>query len=1126
MSTKGAMGRAGMATMAVCLALMCRLPVADGWVSVSPSGDVSIRDHTEIGYWDSTASAKDLKVTGSQYVRGNMTLTNGTSIHSDYVMMLSSGVSHDILLRPGAGGKIDLGSVLVDADSFSLNTTTSRIYTKQNLTLSPGPALGDGGHVKVEQPRGTAFLDLASQDDSTASGAQINLRNSGARRVGAGEYTIAVTEDGAFAITTGRPATSKLAQFETGEVVEIVVEQVYSFNISYNSTYYFCGSAEWYGWSEALALNETWLMLNDSTFVTGVIAAANQTQNVSAIALNLTNDSNGSNGSNGSNLTANATDVWTSLLESFFYNFENRTFFCLEKGNTTDVGSAEAIVNWVADTTPSAAALAMFQLHFANNVTIPRYGSTEEVEELRRRRLEETESLVEGDDAVVVSHLLGGMHVDAGALNTSSWGTPSTTTADYVQDVYNSIEADVEEHILTISRERGTVISGSLTADNFTVNSRAAIGDLVVEGSNVSSADDIRITPGSGKVVVDAITVDDSTITSQDPDVPLTLASPAGILLDTDGDVSTVASGSVLVTADAVDWNVVSTVRATAADYIGQFHDTITVNTGEVASMTSGRVELNALDAVETSMGDLLVGVGRSAEISVLDAVDVTVTNMTGSVGAVVDLSALDSAKLTTPIVQIESTDYVNVSTPNLEINAVGSIKASAGELLQLETRDAVSRTGRDSATSVGEQLNLTSTVMNAAAAHSMRLDSGGSVDLSADTLATVVLSGIDVSSTDLTIMLNRTLDISAVHEIALETTTLFIDTAQDVKQTVGRAFELVANSEIALSSGGTLDAFAAGAATLAAGEFGVLSGGAFNLTAASLGIGIESNISISARESIELATGNANVMVDSTLQLAVGGDALLNAASATVKSSSSLEAIAADLISAQATAVKVSAVEGLQLDARTLTADLVGDVDVSAGGTTRLTSVDAELNAYGSVTAAAVRDVSVSADSLRLDAVEAIDLSTARLSVDAGRTLDAYAAETMTVRGRDIATHAEDTLKVFAGRSIVTTTEQVTLRAAQSARLLTDHAEVTATDSLAISAATASVSSTQMGVDVGDTLRVAAGSAVNLTAGAVDVKSASTLRSYAKTTELVTDELLIASQNRIDVTTADVAVR
>lgn len=90
----------------------CLSTPASAWVGISPSGDVTIRDHTEvssplclwlplsagaaaagalehcsdvgcaglsrqIGYWDSTESSKDLRVTGSEYVRGNVTLTNG-----------------------------------------------------------------------------------------------------------------------------------------------------------------------------------------------------------------------------------------------------------------------------------------------------------------------------------------------------------------------------------------------------------------------------------------------------------------------------------------------------------------------------------------------------------------------------------------------------------------------------------------------------------------------------------------------------------------------------------------------------------------------------------------------------------------------------------------------------------------------------------------------------------------------------------------------------------------------------------------------------------------------------------------------------------------------------------------
>jgi hypothetical protein len=169
--------------------------------------------------------------------------------------------------------------------------------------------------------------------------------------------------------------------------------------------------------------------------------------------------------------------------------------------------------------------------------------------------------------------------------------------SDFVQDVYDGIDADPEGNVLTITRERGTVITGSLTTDEFVVNDRAALADLVIEGPNVSSADDIRLTPGTGRLAVDALTLDDSTLAATDADVPLTLKSPAGILLDSDGDVKTAAAGSVLLAADAVDWNVVSTVRTAAADVLAQVYDTATLSAGEVASLTAGRLEANALGA-------------------------------------------------------------------------------------------------------------------------------------------------------------------------------------------------------------------------------------------------------------------------------------------------------------------------------------------------------------------------------------------------------------------------------------------------------------------------------------------------------------------------------------------------
>ena len=68
----------------------------------------------------------------------------------------------DACSRPGKGGKIDLGDTLIDAASFVVNTSVSRIYTKQNLSFSPGPTSGPGGHIVMEQRRGNAHLDLQS----------------------------------------------------------------------------------------------------------------------------------------------------------------------------------------------------------------------------------------------------------------------------------------------------------------------------------------------------------------------------------------------------------------------------------------------------------------------------------------------------------------------------------------------------------------------------------------------------------------------------------------------------------------------------------------------------------------------------------------------------------------------------------------------------------------------------------------------------------------------------------------------------------------------------------------------------------------------------------------------------
>ena len=349
-------------------------------------------------------------------------------------------------LRPGEGGKIDLGNVLVDAGAFSLNTSTSRIYTAENLTLSAGPATGTGGHVEVVQPRGTAYLDLLSGDGSTASGAQINLKSSGPRRRGAGDYTVAVTEDGAFAITVGRPASSKLARFEVARPVKPwEVEVINSFNISANETGYFCAAAEWWGWAEAPRLNETWLALNESSFVSGILAQANATSGLSS-------DTNASS----ANVTTEGKMEYE--VESFFYTFQNRSYLCLEKQNQTYTTIGETVSYWVDKTPQSRVALSMFQLYFAANETLPSYEGEEQVainqgERRRRRQMQEAEqeSLFQ----------FGELATAMGALNTSSWGAPGgwgeNETNMYIQDVYSQIEADADVALLTITREHGAV---------------------------------------------------------------------------------------------------------------------------------------------------------------------------------------------------------------------------------------------------------------------------------------------------------------------------------------------------------------------------------------------------------------------------------------------------------------------------------------------------------------------------------------------------------------------------------------------------------------------------------------------------------------------------------------------
>lgn len=470
--------------------------------------------------------------------------------------------------RPGEGGKLDLGRVLVDAGSFSLNTSTSRIYTAENLTLSPGPAMGAGGHVEVAQPRGTAFLDVRSWDASSAAGAEINLKSSGPRRKGAGDYTVAVSEDGAFAISVGRPAASTLAQFEAVKPAIVVADEfIQSFNMSVNETSYLCASAQWFGWAETLSLNETWLLLNDSAFVADILNRAN-VSNVSS----LVHGYNLSNGSNGTNSTITEGEI---LVDSFFYSFVNETFLCLEQSNHSTTTTVGAVVReWVASTPLAQVALTMFQLHYNANQTLPAYRSQAELGGLRRQR-RMLQQAQQQERASIFQ--FGELTASMGTLNMSSWGAGDV---DYIQNVYSGIEHDADAPLLTVTRENGAVVTGALSADTLAVQGVASLGNLLVDDSDISSVQDISLTPGTGKLQVDKLTVDDSTITATDSEVPLVLASPAGIAMDTEGDFITSASGSYVVGADTAEWDLVSTLRTVSADVISQVQDTATLSTG------------------------------------------------------------------------------------------------------------------------------------------------------------------------------------------------------------------------------------------------------------------------------------------------------------------------------------------------------------------------------------------------------------------------------------------------------------------------------------------------------------------------------------------------------------------
>ena len=78
--------------------------------------------------------------------------------------------------------------------------------------------------------------------------------------------------------------------------------------------------------------------------------------------------------------------------------------------------------------------------------------------------------------------------------------------------------------------------------------------------------------------------------------------------MDTEGEVVTSAAGSVLVGADGAEIDVVGALRASAADVLSEIHDTATVAAGDVMSVTSAQLDVNAFGSTAASMTELLVG--------------------------------------------------------------------------------------------------------------------------------------------------------------------------------------------------------------------------------------------------------------------------------------------------------------------------------------------------------------------------------------------------------------------------------------------------------------------------------------------------------------------------------------
>ena len=101
------------------------------------------------------------------------------------------------------------------------------------------------------------------------------FKNSGQRRLGAGEYTVAATEAGAFVISQGKLTQTKLAKFASAESTttkdDIAQVSDGTFNITTNTSTYFCIGTSFRGFGHAF-MNSSLTLLTNTSFIEQVRA--------------------------------------------------------------------------------------------------------------------------------------------------------------------------------------------------------------------------------------------------------------------------------------------------------------------------------------------------------------------------------------------------------------------------------------------------------------------------------------------------------------------------------------------------------------------------------------------------------------------------------------------------------------------------------------------------------------------------------------------------------------------------------------------------------------------------------------------------------------------------------------